>query len=344
MLRDLTYAKRRALTFVISLAMLESIGLPSFAQQERKKGDEAPLRLETTLVEVPVTVTNARGTYVSDMKQRDFALFEDGARQQIEFFRTVEEPFSVALLIDSSNSTSDQLDQIREAVSAFLDNLRSRDRAMIIQFNDSVEKLTELTSDKEVLRRSLNEIESGEFTQVYEAVYTAVWEEFENVQGRKAAIVFTDGIDTASSEISAQDTIDAVLDEEDVVVYPIRYSTKRDVLRKLARKYDSPMSPSVNADPERAIPDDVRLKLDQTYRKADSYLEQLANSSGGVMEYADSLSDLKPALQRIANELRQQYLLAYYPSNTDKTRELRRIEVRSLRPGVKVRARPAYNL
>jgi hypothetical protein len=122
----------------------------------------------------------------------------------------------------------------------------------------------------------------------------------------------------------------------------VRYGTKEDVIRRLARK-------QIEADPDAADPrsglaEDVLLKLDMAYRKADAYLQELADSSGGVLEYADSLADLKPALQRIAKELRQQYLLAYYPSNRDKSRATRRINVDVLRPGAKVRARPAYTL
>lgn len=327
---------------LVLITIFISVGFAQEQTQKNKDDDEA-IKLEATLVQVPVTVTNTRGTYVTNLSAKDFALYEDGVKQDIEFFKPVEAPFSVALLVDSSNSTADQLQEIRESVAAFLDNMRASDRAMIIEFNDSVSTVCELTSDKARLRASLAEIKGGEFTQVYEAVYTAVWEKFDQVEGRKAVILFSDGIDTASYEIKEEDTLDAVIEMEDVVVYPIRYGTKHDVMKKLARKYKPNFNEQID-DAERCVPEEERLKLDRAYRKADAYLQQLADSSGGVTEYADRLSDLKGALQRIATELRQQYLLGYYPSNTRRTRMARRINVEIPQGGFRVRARPAYTI
>lgn len=328
----------RTLALVVISILLSS----AFAQERNQRGDEA-IKLESTLVQVPVTVTNTRGAYVINLTAKDFALYEDGVRQEIEFFRPVEASFSVALLIDSSNSTADKLQMIRESVSSFLDQMRTDDRAMIVEFNDSVSTICELTSDKHRLRESLAEIKGGEFTQVYEAIYTAVWEKFDKVEGRKAVILFSDGIDTASYEIKEEDTLDAVIETEDVLVYPIRYGTKRDVMKRLARRYRPDFDEQID-DAESCVPEEDRLKLDRAYRKADAYLQQLAESSGGVIEYADSLRDLRGAFQRIANELRQQYLLGYYPTNLRKTRRARRIIVEIPSGGFKVRARPAYTI
>ncbi len=349
MLRLSTPQRFRGLTLVLLALLIVSASAQSQlpAQDPKPRDDDPPLKLEATLVQVPVTVTNRRGVYVTDLTAKDFVVYEDGVRQNIEFFKTFEEPFSVALLVDSSGSTATQLEQIRDAVNAFLDTLRERDRALLIEFNDSVRTLCELTNDKEVLRRAVAEIKSGEFTQVYEAVYTAVWEKFDGVDGRKAAIVFSDGIDTASSEIKEEDTLDAIVEMEDVLIYPIRYSTRRDVLRKSAIKQAQARNASLTqamANPESFLTTDDLHHLDRLYRRADSYLNQLAELSGGVVEYAESLDDLKGAFERIANELRQQYLLAYYPLNDDKKRVKRRINVEVPRGGFRVRARPAYTI
>ncbi|MEW6207690.1 MAG: VWA domain-containing protein [Acidobacteriota bacterium] len=326
-----------------SLALIGFMIATAAAQQNPRRDDDPPIRLESTLVQVPVTVKNFRGVYAIDLKREDFALYEDGLRQNIEFFKTVDEPFSVALLIDSSGSTASKLSQIREAARAFIHLLREADRAMILEFNDSVRTVCELTVDKNRLLDSVEEIKAGEYTQVYEAIYTAVWEKFEKVEGRKAAIVFTDGVDNASTEITEDDTLDAVVEMEDVIVYPIRYNTRRDAMIKLARKYRPDLAADA-VDAETYLPEEVRRGFDRAYRKADSYLQQLADLSGGVVERADSLADLRGALERIADELRQQYLLGYYPTNTDKTHANRKIKVMILRDGYRVRARPAYNI
>jgi len=338
-----------AIILAVSFLLIVTAG----AQQEKERKpapqEEEPLKLRTTLVQVPVVVSERGGRYVSDLKREEFSIFEDGIKQDIELFGSVEEPFSVALLLDSSGSTEASLEQIKSAAMAFIGNLRPHDRVMVVSFNDSVEVLSDLTNDTTKLASAVRSIKPGEFTQVYEAVYTAVWERLHDRPGRKAVIVFTDGIDTASSEISEEDTLDAVIESEDIIVYPIRYATRDDVERRMearmktrmeARSRTSPNSngsESVNGNLEQN-----RRELDRAYRTADEYLQQLAEMSGGIVERADRLGDLKAALGRIAEELRHQYLLGYYPSNRQKDERARKITVRVTRPGVIVRARPAY--
>lgn len=325
------------------VVILLSLGTP--AQKERSQvpinRDEEPIKLGTTLVQVPVTVSEPGGRYVTDLLKTDFSLFEDGVKQRIEFFGSVEKPFSVALLLDSSGSTSAQVELIKSAAVAFIESMRPQDRAMVVSFNDSVHVECELTGDRETLKRAVALIAPGEFTQVYEALYTAVWEKLQDVEGRKAVIVFTDGIDTASSEISEEDTLDAVIESEDVIIYPIRYSTRADVEAKMEGRIKT----SVGAKGNEAVLSELdrsRRALDRTYREADEYLNQLAEMSGGIVERADTLQDLKGAFTRIAEELRRQYLLGYYPSNREKDARNRRISVEVSKPGMKVRSRPAY--
>jgi Ca-activated chloride channel family protein len=330
---------------VLTGVVVALLVLPISAQQERGQKpvpqEEEPIKLHTTLVQVPVVVSEHGGRYVSDLTRDDFTIFEDGVKQNIELFGSVEEPFSVALLLDSSGSTESALDQIKSAALAFLNNLRPHDRVMVVSFNDSVEVLCELTNDTNRLHAAVRSIKAGSFTQVYEAVYTAVWERLHDLPGRKAVIVFSDGIDTASSEISAEDTLDAVIESEDIIVYPIRYSTREDVERKMETRMRA--SSSSNGPPEvESKLEQARREIDRAYRNADEYLQQLADMSGGIVERADRLGDLKSAFGKIAEELRHQYLLGYYPTNKQRDDRARKIAVRVSRPGVAVRARPAY--
>jgi len=334
------------LRVVLLSSVLALTVLPIGAQQQQNKRplpqDDEPIKLNTTLVQVPVVVSERGGRYVSDLTKDEFSIFEDGIKQNIELFGSVEEPFSVALLLDSSGSTEGALDQIKSAASAFIANLRPHDRVMIVSFNDSVQVLSDLTNDTSRLESAIRSIKSGSFTQVYEAVYTAVWETLRDVPGRKAVIVFSDGIDTASSEIELEDTLDAVIECEDIIVYPIRYATRDDVERKMETRIRTVSAANPGAIPEKI--EQSRRDLDRAYRGADEYLQQLADMSGGIVERADKLGDLKSALGRIAEELRHQYLLGYYPTNRQKDDKSRRITVRVTRPGVAVRARPAYRI
>jgi Ca-activated chloride channel family protein len=288
--------------------------------------------LGATLVQVPVTVREIGGRYLIDLKKEDFKLFEDGVEHGIEFFGAVDEPFSVVLLIDSSGSTALQLEIIKAAAIAFLKEVRDQDQVAVISFNDSVTLLSGLTKNGELLRDAIQAIKPGEYTQVYEAVYTAVWEKLEGVEGRKAVIIFSDGIDTGSTEINEEDTLDAIIESEDVLVYPIRYNTKKDVMKRLETKW------AVLEESERL---GKTNELDSRYKKADTYLNELARLSGGVVEYADQLNDLKPALMRIARELRQQYLVGYYIADVKDGRRERRISVMVNRVGSIVRTRPS---
>jgi Ca-activated chloride channel homolog len=335
---------RRLLAIGVVLALLVmSVAATQERGQKPASQDEEPVKLHTTLVQVPVVVSERGGRYVSDLNRDEFAIFEDGVRQNLELFGSVEEPFSAALLLDSSGSTESALEQIKSAALAFIGNLRPQDRVMVVSFNDSVEVLSDLTSNTAKLAAAVRSIKAGQFTQVYEAVYTAVWERMREIPGRKAVIVFTDGIDTASSEISEEDTLDAVIESEDIIVYPIRYATRQDVEQKMeARLRTSISSNGAGAVNEKL--EQSRRELDRTYREADEYLQQLAEMSGGVLERADRLGDLKSALGKIAEELRHQYLLGYYPTNRQKDDRSRKISVRVTRPGLLVRARPAYRL
>lgn len=332
----MTWLARNAVFSILCLLLMQQT-----EKQKPTSSEDEPIKLRATLVQVPVIVKESGGRYLTDLKRDEFAIYEDGVKRDLEFFGTVEEPFNVALLIDSSGSTVEQLEHIKTAALAFIENLRAQDKVMIIEFNDSVRILSELTGDRSQTARAIGNIKPGEYTQVYEAIYTAVWERLEAIEGRKAVILFSDGIDTASSEISMEDTLDAIIESEDVIVYPIRYSTREDVERKLERKFTiqtTATNPKLNADHDKAL-----RELDRTYREADEYLFEMARLSGGVIERADRLTDLKAAFVRITEELRRQYVLGYYPPDKKNDKE-RRISVTVSRPGAVVRARPGYRV
>jgi Ca-activated chloride channel family protein len=324
--------KQSLSTLLFSLSL--SLIIPVYGQQKEIQSDQEPIKLKSTLVQVPVIVSDKGGRYITDLTVKDFQLYEDGKEQEISFFGSIEAPFSVALLLDSSGSTGEQLETIKEAAIAFIDSLRPLDKVMVISFNDSVQIQCEMTGNRDTLKRAVRAIRPGEFTQVFEAVYTAVWEKLLKLEGRKAVILFTDGIDTASSEIEEEDTLDAVIESEDVIIYPIRYGTRRDVEKKIlsSNRYTSTQLQSKQGE------------LDKAYKSADEYLHKLAEYSGGILERADELGDLGKAFQKIANELRQQYVIGYYPENLTASDNDRKIKIKVKRDSAKVRARPGYSL
>ena len=446
----LSPASRRAFSFLLVVAL----ALTSFAQSRPKRQqnpnppkppvtepDKAPqeteevetLKTDTDLVTVPVVASDHAGTYITDLRKEEFAIAEDGVTQQIAFFGKVAAPFHVVLMLDTSSSTQDKLREIQQAASAFVEQLQPADRVKVISFDDYVKDLNEFTSNRETLRKAINGTRPGQGTKVYDAVELAL-NTIRNIRGRKAIVLFSDGMDWYSDRASFDGTL-RWLDEEGVVVYPIRYET-RATTERLAREQASQTTPQLptigvirgpspgggtgptfpsddtiptsiprktgpfglplpddimrrrredererdertrerrppSDDPGSNPPVDVRDRapripgssppvttngrrdtsqsddsvdrmLDMAYARADSYLAQLAEKSGGRLLRADTLGSLPDAFSKIAAELRTQYMLGYYPLNKQRDERYRIIKVTTTRKDVVLRSRPGY--
>jgi VWFA-related protein len=235
----LSPASRRAVS--VGLMLLLSLSL-SFAQDPPK--DIETLKIDTNLVTVPVIATDVNGTYVADLKQEEFALMEDGVAQQIAFFGKVSMPFHVVLMLDTSSSTQDKLRWIQQAAYTFVQQLQPGDRVKVISFDDQVRDLNEFTSDRETLRRAIDGTRSGQGTKVYDAMELAL-NTVRRIQGRKAIVIFTDGMDWHSDKASFNSNV-RWLDEEGVIVYPIRYDTRATTERLAREQAGQPQLPTLD--------------------------------------------------------------------------------------------------
>jgi len=186
--------------------------------------DIEKITTDTDLVTVPLIASTTDGTYVTDLRQEEFAISEDGVPQQIAFFGKVAAPFHVVLMLDTSSSTQDKLREIQQAAFTFVQQLQDADRVKVISFDDSVRDLNEFTSNREVLRSAIYKTKSGQGTKVYDAIDLAL-NQIRKIRGRKAIVIFTDGMDWHSDSATYDGTL-RWLDEEGVVVYPIRYDTR----------------------------------------------------------------------------------------------------------------------
>jgi len=187
---------------------------------------QTPTRLEINVVQVPliVTVTDNRGQLIPDLKKEDFRIFEDGRAQKIDAFsREADVPLSVALLVDTSNSTAFQLDFERKAASNFFASAvkKGLDRATIVSYDSEPRLLTDFTDDHDTLERGLNKMFAGGSTAVYDAVYLAAQKKLATEQGgrRKVIILIGDGYDTAS-EYSIEEALE-MAQKRDAVIYAI---------------------------------------------------------------------------------------------------------------------------
>jgi Mg-chelatase subunit ChlD len=204
--------------------------------------DIETLKIDTDLVTVPVIATNRDGLYITDLRQEEFTITEDNVAQEIAFFGKVAAPFHVVLMLDTSSSTQDKLRQIQQAAFTFVQQLQPADRVKVISFDDKIRDLNEFTNDREILRTAINGTRSGEGTKVYDAMELAM-NTIRKIRGRKAIVIFTDGMDWHSDSATFDGTV-RYLDEEGVVVYPIRYDT-RATTERLAREQASGASPQL---------------------------------------------------------------------------------------------------
>jgi hypothetical protein len=189
--------------------------------------DEQPtetIKIATDLVTVPIIATDINGLYVTDLRKEEFQIEEDGTKQEIAVFTTLSAPFHVVLMLDTSASTREKLVDIRRAANAFVDQLQSQDRVKVISFNDVVTDHNEFTNDRALLHAAINRTQAGEGTKLYDAFSTAL-DSIRTIQGRKAIVLFTDGVDRISDQATFDSTLRG-LDEEGVIVYPIRYDTR----------------------------------------------------------------------------------------------------------------------
>ena len=214
-----------------------------FAAQDPPQDIET-VKIDTDLVTVPVIATNTSGLYIGDLKQEEFSLTEDGVPQKIAFFGKVSLPFHVVLMLDTSSSTEDKLRSIQNAAYAFVQQLQPADRVKVISFDDQIRDLNEFTNDRETLRVAINSARAGQGTKVYDAFELAL-NTLRRIQGRKAIVIFTDGMDWHSDTATFNTNI-RWLDEEGVIVYPIRYDT-RATTERLAREQSSePVLPTLD--------------------------------------------------------------------------------------------------
>lgn len=209
---------------------------PAPVEEPPDDQDIETLKIDTDLVTVPVIATDRGGVYVADLRREEFTISEEGVPQEIAFFGKVAAPFHVVLMLDTSSSTKDKLRQIQDAAFAFVEQLQSVDRVKVISFDDQVRDLNEFTSNREMLRNAIYGTRSGEGTKVYDAFELAI-NTIRKIRGRKAIVLFSDGMDWHSDRATFEGTV-RTLDEEGVVVYPIRYDT-RATTERLAREQAS---------------------------------------------------------------------------------------------------------
>jgi Ca-activated chloride channel family protein len=315
------------------------------------------IRVNTTLVTLPVSVTDRDGRYIPNLRKEDFRLWEDGVEQPVAFFSSVDKPFSVVLMLDTSGSTRFRLNEIQDAAITFVNQLRQDDRVMVVSFDDRVRVLSEFTSDRSRLRDAIRRTNPGDGTKLYEAVDLVINQRLNSVEGRKAIVLFTDGVDTTSRNASYVSNVQDA-EELDALIYPVQYDTYQDLGGGGSGWPGSGRWPNSNADILGQILGGVFGggrggrggrsggggigSSRREYEIANRYLHELAEKTGGRSYQGDSSQSLASAFAGIADELRRQYTLGYYPKSQAQAGQRRQVRVRVNQPNLAVRTRDSY--
>lgn len=311
------------------------------------------IKVATSVVTIPVKVLDRKNRFISGLTKEDFKVWEDSVEQQIELFSNEQQPFTVALVLDMSFSAKFKAEEIQAAAISFIDQLRPNDKVMVVSFDQEVHLLTEPTSDRDRIYRAIKSTKIDYGTSVYEAMDLVINERFKKMDGRKAIVLFSDGVDTSSRRAHDMSNLSDAL-ELDALIYPIRYDTFSDVQAMKNKpvinqpKTPSPI-PSKNKSPfPFPIPTQTVGVMDdkgttaEEYKKADEYLDQLAVRTGGRMFFASTTGNLTKAFADIAAELREFYSIGYYPKDEAEKGKKRKIKVKVNRENVAVRARDNY--
>jgi VWFA-related protein len=333
----------------------------SAAAQEKSKSDgqEGTIRISTDLVSIDVAVIERAATKGAlPLKAEDFVIYEDGVRQQLSSFSTTEVPFNLVLLIDTSGSTREDLDLIRHAARRFLKQLRPQDRVAVVAFHEQVELLAELTSDRVKIEDALDKLPPGSGSSVYDAIQLSLDEVLKKIEGRKAIIALTDGVD--SFGYNTWEELLPQIEQAGAGLYFLEWDTEAfaeagmlrdcndDLHFKFSRKqlkkyYDAARVTGIRPDNHCLLPKEERKKINHfLYEAARSEMQAMAEKTGGLVYPVKNLEQLDPAYARLAAELRTQYSIAYYPTNDKRDGTWRKLRVEIKRQGWKVKTRPGY--
>ncbi|HXG84279.1 MAG TPA: VWA domain-containing protein [Pyrinomonadaceae bacterium] len=292
-------------------------------------GDVPPKIVDETIT-IPVSVFDAGGRFVSNLRQADFKIFADGEEQEITSVTRRDEPVNLILLVDTSPSTEYNIEEIQNYAQAIIGQLKPGDKVMGIAFNQELKALTELTADRQVTAKALRKLKFGNGTALYEAVKNTFGKYVSQISGLKTVVLLTDGVDTTSLRAGYADSLTAA-EQSDAAVFPIYFDTS--VINKKATKNSGFFPPNIN------IAGNAAVLTAAEYELGRFYLNDIARLSGGRPQQVKDISDVRPEnIGNIGAELRAQYQISFRPKNFT-IGQRKQITVRVNRPNLFVQAR-----
>ncbi len=312
----------KGLAFVAALVVAAVAAAAAQQTHVEPAQQPAPFRSGASLVSLNVTVADGSKRAVSGLHAGDFAVYEDGVQQRVQFFESGGVPIDLILLIDASSSMRGKMAVVHEAALGFLKTLRDGDRAAIVSFSDTVNVSQPLTTDRPALTAAVGATRADGATSLHNALYVSLKEFGRSAQHssdvrRQAIVVLSDGEDT-SSLVSFDDVL-ALARRSGVSIYPIRLQSQFASIR-------------------------ANLDANGKYFSESAYsMKTLAQETGGQAYFPAMIGELKNVYAGIAQELSTQYSIGYTPTNARRDGRFRRIVVRlPALPDLKPRARAGY--
>jgi VWFA-related protein len=268
------------------------------------------------IINLSLSVTDARNNFVTDLGQRDFAVFEDGIRQELSLFTHEDLPISLVLLIDTSASMEEKLQTAQDAAIRFTKTLRAQDLAQVVQFNERATPLQTFTNDLAALEKAIRTTEASGPTALHNALYVALKDLGKDKRAaelrRRAIVLLSDGEDTAS--LVTDDQVLELAKKSEINIYAIS------------------LRPARAQDRQR-----------QAFSQAEYLLNALTRETGGRAYFPTSVGELDSVYERIAEELRTLYSVGYVSANLRRDGKWRRIVVRvPEREGLQIRHKLGY--
>lgn len=296
---------------------------PPTTISEQEPGEGDVIRVEANLVTVPVSIMDRDGRCITNLRKEDFEIFEDGIEQEVAVFAPAEQPFTVFFLMDVSPPMISYKENLERAVNGFISQLRPDDQLITASFFQFAEvnpatKVSELRG--EIKPKIKHETECLP-KYLYDAVDNAL-NRMKKISGRKAIVLFSDGCCGVEFSATAKGTLRKA-EEQDALIYTVQFGTVRAV------------EPPRNVD---------RKSYFEKIEQIDGYMKDLAQKTGGRYYRVADISNFATSFRPVADELRRQYRLGYYPKGKLEAGQRREIKVRVRSANLVVRARDSFTV
>lgn len=257
------------------------------------------IRVDVNLVVLHTTVLDDRGRFAEGLKPENFRVFEDKVEQKLSVFKREDIPVSMGLVIDNSGSMRDKRPRVNEAAITLVEASNKQDEAFVVNFNDDfyLDLDKDFTNSIPELKEALERIDSRGSTALYDAIIGSLDHLKKGKKDKKVLLIVTDGEDNTSHN-TLEKTIREI-QKTDTVIYTIGLLSE---------------------------------ESKRSAKKAKRALEEIAKSSGGLSYFPENVDDVHNICEQVAHDIRNQYTLAYYPTNTKKDGTFRAVQVEVIPP------------